>query len=129
MFAKMNMPDLSGLTIDIDAMEKTLKSELQKIGQETYDKMKAEIEVGTGASQQALKYYFYDNGDSAKVLILELDPSGTTHHQRWFGAHFQEVGAPNRAKRSWLEQNEKEMRRKVRKMIRTTMDAAVKGNG
>lgn len=128
MIAKMNMPDLSGLTVDVDALEKTLKSELQRIGQETYDTMKAEIEVGTGASQQALKYYYYDNGDSAKVLILELDPSGSSHHQHWFGAHFQEVGAPNRAKKSWLEKNEKELRRKVRTAIKAALAQAVKGS-
>lgn len=125
MKAKFNVPDMTGLTIDMDGLEADLKARLNEIAEKWYEIMKAEIEVGTGASQQAFKYFFYDDGDSSKAFLLELDPSGRSHHQNWFGAWFQEVGSYNRVKKPWMSNHEEEFRAEVRAAI----NEALKGAG
>lgn len=124
MLVRLKVPDLSNFTVDMDALEAELKKTLREIGDKYYEKMKGEIEVGTGASQNAFSEFFYDDGTSFKLLLIEPDPSGSSHHQHWYGAHFQEYGAPNRVQKSWLKENEEALKAEIRSLVRSAIKEA-----
>ena len=123
---RFTVSGLDTLAIDFDAVEAELKGKLNELGEKYWQKMRDEIIAATGASRDALRYFFYDNGDSAKALIIELDPEGQSHHQRWFGAHFQEAGAPNRSGPKWQKPNEKEFEKEFKAAVKTIMNSIQK---